>query len=734
MKIKNFSIEINKIEDKILEIKMGNGNKIIGSPDDKNGKIIYSNGNYYIGEIDNFQRNGKGVMFTENYIFYSKWNNDELEDNKGIIFYNNGDTYNGEFNIYQYNNKNNEIELTEEQIFNYDMEQKLNYIKENFPKNMNKIYKYTIYDEEIKENIIDRDDIIDIINLCKKYDNSGYSYEYSSKMEELKSLEEKYIKLKYFSNKESKLELIKEIENLFCLTNKLRKYIIFKNAEIFDNIKDFECLDKNFKTFQEENFYEGKVNNKGLDIKCKEGKGIMKYYNGDEYEGEWLNDQKNGKGTMKYNDGLKYDGEWKNDLREGYGIIINKEEGLKYEGEWKNNLMEGYGILTKINGEKYEGQWEEDSMKGKGVIIYKKEEIMEGLWESNIYQRNILPEEKNKINQYCKIENHEKNNIIAFCIDSDCEQKNKFLCMEYIFTLHNQHKIIKIEEIDKSFMNKINKNISVNYCQNFKEKFQELKNKVNAIIDGKEKIFLEYKEQFLKEVTKKEYNKYTNLKNQNIENFKEKIEENIKKVEDLYNFEKIKTKILDNISSMFSEYTSFILIDNPWTNEIFNLNKEFYYELKGNNTIAKKINENKDIIKSKLELKKGGIYKIEFIIDFSNDNDNNLNEILDDDIEVGFGNYELIKSKDTLKEKGGICLTRKNIFIEGKEMNIELLKNINKSDSICFILNLSDNFDFALFINGKFIYNSNFNFKNIFVFASIKNIGTSVGLKTFVKI
>ena len=70
-------------------------------------------------------------------------------------------------------------------------------------------------------------------------------------MEELKSLEEKYIKLKYFSNKESKLELIKEIENLFCLTNKLRKYIIFKNAEIFDNIKDFECLDKNFKTFQE---------------------------------------------------------------------------------------------------------------------------------------------------------------------------------------------------------------------------------------------------------------------------------------------------------------------------------------------------------------------------------------------------------------------------------------------------------------------------------------------------
>ena len=55
---------------------------------------------------------------------------------------------------------------------------------------------------------------------------------------------------------------------------------------------------------------------------------------------------------------------------------------------------------------------------------------------------------------------------------------------------------------------------------------------------------------------------------------------------------------------MFSEFTYFILIDNPRTNEIFNINKEFYYELKENNHIAKKINEKEDLIKSKLELKK----------------------------------------------------------------------------------------------------------------------------------
>ena len=437
-------------------------------------------------------------MFVDNYFFYSEWKNDELIDNKGIIYYNNGDIYNGEFNIQKDKNNN----LTEEQIKNYNIEQKIQYIKDNFPKNMNNINTYTIYDEEIKGKIISRDDIVDIWILGKKYKDGDYSYEYSIKMKELKLLEEKSEKLKYISSKNDKLQLIKEIENLFCFTNKLRKLIIFKNAEIFANINDFEYLNKNFKTFQEMNLSKGKINNDGIDFKCKEGKGIMNYNNGDEYDGEWLNDMKNGKGVMKYKNGAKYDGEWKNDLKEGYGIMIN-EKGVKYEGEWKNDSIEGYGIAIKVNGQKYEGEWKRNSMEGKGILFYKNEEIIEGIWESNTYKKNISSEEKNNINQYCKIEKHEKNNIIAFCIDSNCEQKNKFLCIECIFSLHNQHKIIKIEEMNQLFMNKINKHISDNYCQNIKEKFIELKDKVNSIIDEKGKIFLEYNEQFSKEVIKK---------------------------------------------------------------------------------------------------------------------------------------------------------------------------------------------------------------------------------------
>ena len=108
----------------------------------------------------------------------------------------------------------------------------------------------------------------------------------------------------------------------------------------------------------------------------------------------------------------------------------------------------------------------------------------------------------------------------------------------------------------------------------------------------------------------------------------------------------------------------------------------------------------------------------------------------DDEIEVGFGNYELIKSKNTLKEKGGICFNNKNLFIEGKEIKLDMgFSDFNdEKNIICFLLNLSNNFEFVLFINGKFIYNSSFNFHNIFAFSSIKSVGTSIDLKTFVKI
>lgn len=51
--------------------------------------------------------------------------------------------------------------------------------------------------------------------------------------------------------------------------------------------------------------------------------GVMKYNNGEVYDGRWIEDKREGKGNfslksagvMNYEDGTKYDGEWKNDQK-----------------------------------------------------------------------------------------------------------------------------------------------------------------------------------------------------------------------------------------------------------------------------------------------------------------------------------------------------------------------------------------------------------------------------------
>jgi len=52
--------------------------------------------------------------------------------------------------------------------------------------------------------------------------------------------------------------------------------------------------------------------------------GIMKYANGDVYEGEWKNGKKEGQGVMTYANGNVYDGHWKNGKKEGEGIFYKQ--------------------------------------------------------------------------------------------------------------------------------------------------------------------------------------------------------------------------------------------------------------------------------------------------------------------------------------------------------------------------------------------------------------------------
>jgi len=57
--------------------------------------------------------------------------------------------------------------------------------------------------------------------------------------------------------------------------------------------------------------YTGELNDKGQ----RHGKGIMRYENGDVYEGDWKDGKMHGKGTMTNKKGSEYSATWKDGIR-----------------------------------------------------------------------------------------------------------------------------------------------------------------------------------------------------------------------------------------------------------------------------------------------------------------------------------------------------------------------------------------------------------------------------------
>lgn len=57
---------------------------------------------------------------------------------------------------------------------------------------------------------------------------------------------------------------------------------------------------------------------------------IVRYDNGDYYEGSLLNNMKNGKGKLIYQNGTIYEGLFKDNLRQGYGYFTDKNKQITY--------------------------------------------------------------------------------------------------------------------------------------------------------------------------------------------------------------------------------------------------------------------------------------------------------------------------------------------------------------------------------------------------------------------
>jgi len=111
------------------------------------------------------------------------------------------------------------------------------------------------------------------------------------------------------------------------------------------------------------------------------GKRFMKDGKGGEYTGNINADgDRHGNGVMKWDNGDVYEGEFKNDLIDGQCTYI-WANGDMYEGECKNDKLDGQGTYWWPDGSVYRGGYKQGLKNGKGIIRWPDGEI-----DVNFYQ------------------------------------------------------------------------------------------------------------------------------------------------------------------------------------------------------------------------------------------------------------------------------------------------------------------------------------------------------------
>ena len=291
----NFIYPIINIIKEDIRKKRNNGKYL-------NGRYIYDDDKYYIGEFKDNIPNGKGIKYYKygNILYDGNFNNGIFEGN-GKYIWENGEYYVGQFKnglrhgkgteyysngktMYEGDYVNNKLEGNGKYIW-----EKGDYYIGQF-KNGLKHGKGTLYYST--GNILYEGDWVN----NKPEGNGIYNLE----------------KGEYYIGK---------------FKNGLRHG---KGTEYYSNGNVL---------------YEGDwVNGK------REGDGKYIWRSGEYYIGQWKNGLRHGKGTMHYSDGnMMYDGDFIKDEREGNGIYIWENDEY-YTGQWKNGSEYGNGILFYSNG------------------------------------------------------------------------------------------------------------------------------------------------------------------------------------------------------------------------------------------------------------------------------------------------------------------------------------------------------------------------------------------------
>ncbi|KAL7709871.1 MORN repeat/FYVE zinc finger containing protein [Lotmaria passim] len=115
----------------------------------------------------------------------------------------------------------------------------------------------------------------------------------------------------------------------------------------------------------------------------RHGAGLMSYYNGDIYEGEWQDNCRHGKGKLRKLDGEIYEGDWVGDERQGYGKILYPNGSL-FKGLMQHDQRNGEGVMRFANGDEYFGNFVANQIEGHGTMKYRNGDIYDGDWHDQL--------------------------------------------------------------------------------------------------------------------------------------------------------------------------------------------------------------------------------------------------------------------------------------------------------------------------------------------------------------
>lgn len=364
----------------------------------------------------------------------------------------------------------------------------------------------------------------------------------------------------------------------------------------------------------------------------------------------------------------------------------------------------------------------------------------------------------------CKIEGHSLQKIIGFCIDSNCKENNKLVCLECIFSVHSQHKLIKINELENQINqlkedydnNKVDKEISYivdkttisiddnlkklesifieNLTTKMKDYAFSLKNHLKSLSENNRDQYIEelihnnnYYYNSNEELSKyllKIYNYISVKKNNNQKNdqkdHKTEIIESLSQFESHFSeYMKTQTELVsDFINKQFLTISKKSLFDLnvnfEWSNKTYGT-YGFFYNLSEDKLTATKKNPDGTItiLRAKDPLALGKNYRIEYLVQSEKCGD----------FDIGFGK-DTIGNTCWLRTGGSYALTNMGVYIEGKVAN---KARINDKDKVAMEIKLAKApYEGTFYINGKKIIDFNITIDEIYPMCAIRKTNNSI--------